>query len=63
MPWIEHPATQDGPVSLFRWLKFKIGDRLEEIGRRWADEALYPNRCPECGAAMPRRGECDHIPF
>jgi hypothetical protein len=60
--WIDHPACQDGPVSLWRWIKFHVGGRLMDIGEKWEDEALYPKRCPDCGAAM-RGTECDHIPF
>ena len=63
MPWIHHPATQDGPVSVWRWLKYQVGSWLMEKGDNMVDRALYPKRCPECGGAMPRIGECDHIPF
>lgn len=64
MPWIDHPATAgQGPVSLYRWIKYKVGVWLSDLGRRWEDEGLYPDRCPECGQRKPRFGECDHIPF
>lgn len=65
MPWIKHPATQDGPVSLLRWLKYHIGSWMQEVGYRWEDNALFPDKeiCQECGQRK-RVGEiCDHIPF
>ena len=30
--WIDHPACQDQPVSLSRWLMF----HLSEVFRRWS---------------------------
>jgi hypothetical protein len=60
---IDHPETQHGPVSLTRWLKYHIGVRLARIGMKWEDEALFPQRCPDCGAAMRGSAECDHVPF
>lgn len=27
MPWINHPACQDEPVSVARWIKWHIADR------------------------------------
>jgi hypothetical protein len=42
MPWIHHPATQDGPVSVWRWLKYQIGSRLSDLGGRWEMDALHP---------------------
>lgn len=65
MPWIEHPATQDGPVSLWRWLKYHVGIWMIQMGQAWEDEALHPERvyCPECGHRITPGVECDHIPF
>lgn len=66
MPWIHHPATQDGPVSIVRWLKYHIGWRLWELGHRLEDEALHPDRkCDGCGE-LRRKGDhrhCDDLPF
>lgn len=61
--YIEHPAVQGENVGLVRWLKYHLGVWLGRIGYRWEDNALYPDRCPECGQRKPRWGECDHIPF
>jgi hypothetical protein len=44
MPWIHHPATQDGPVSVGRWLKFHIGSWMWRVGRRLECQALHPDR-------------------
>ena len=41
MPWINHPATQDGPVSVQRWLAFKIGEWLGYWARRLEHYGLY----------------------
>lgn len=43
MPWIHHPATQDGPVSLWRWLRYHVGDWLYTRGNRMMNRALYPD--------------------
>ena len=53
MPWIHHPATQGGPVSLWRWLQFQCAQIMQRIGYRGRQleyRALYP-------------GETDNIPF
>lgn len=66
MPWIEHPATQDGPVSLWRWLKYHVGVWMQRRGNDLEDGALHPDRliCPDCGQRIPYSGwQCDHIPF
>lgn len=60
--WINHPGCEN-PVSLWRWLKYEIGDWMMRRGSELADRALYPERCPTCGAAIPRGHQCDHIPF
>jgi len=59
--WIDHPGCEN-PVSLWRWLKYEIGDWMATKGSNMMDRALYPDRCPECGGAMPKSGCCDHIP-
>lgn len=41
MPWIHHPATQDGPVSVRRWLLYHIGTYLYEWGMRLEYRALH----------------------
>lgn len=51
MPRINHPATQDGPVSVWRWFKFHLADWMIRKGYRWERQALYPDR------------EQDDIPF
>lgn len=65
--WIDHPATQGGPVGLRRWFKYHVGTRLAALGSRWEDEALHPHRCRVCGAAIPEGvnpAECDIcLPF
>lgn len=43
-PRIHHPATQGGPVSLWRWAKYHVGSRLADTGRRWEMSALHPDR-------------------
>ncbi len=43
MPWIDHPATQNGPVSWWRWLKYHVGEWMENKGRRWSFDALHPD--------------------
>lgn len=43
MPWIDHPATQNGPVSLWRWIKYHVADWMLRKGNRWEREALYPH--------------------
>lgn len=65
MPWIKHPATQDGPVSVVRWLKYHVGEWMRETGARWSDDALSPycKICPDCGQRMREGDYCDHIPF
>lgn len=40
--WIDHPAAPN-PVSMWRWLKYRVGDWLENIGRRMARRGLYPH--------------------
>lgn len=65
MPWIEHPATQDGPVSLLRWLKFHLGEWMQRKGNGFVEQALYPERtyCSDCGQPIRPGQVCDHIPF
>lgn len=48
--WIEHPACQDGPVGLRRWLAWKWSEfvyhqlcRLQHYHRRIEHKALYPD--------------------
>lgn len=65
MPWIEHPATQDGPVSLRRWIMYHVGIWMADKGRDWEDRALFPERsiCQDCGQRTRPGETCDHIPF
>lgn len=32
MPWIDHPACQDGPVSVTRWLMWKLSQWMMRVG-------------------------------
>jgi hypothetical protein len=41
--WIAHPAADSCPVSLARWLKWHISERLLRIAHRWQMDALYPD--------------------
>jgi hypothetical protein len=43
MPWIHHPACQDGPVSVWRWLKFQLSDIFGSWSRTLERQALYPH--------------------
>lgn len=52
MPWIHHPATQDGPVSVWRWIKFHVGVWLSRFGATLEYDALHPGKRDE-----------DDIPF
>lgn len=65
MPHIEHPATQGGPVSIVRWVKYHLGVWMQRKGYDWEDTALHPDNviCPECGQRKQRHEICDHIPF
>lgn len=69
MPWIDHPARQDGPASIADWLRYRIGAWMQFRGADLEHRALYPNDviCPECGNWMrpgdQPGGGCDHIPF
>jgi hypothetical protein len=45
--WIHHPATQDGPVSITRWLLYHVGDWLEKVGSGLVYRALHPDRDDE----------------
>lgn len=40
--WLHHPAIAE-PVSFRRWLAFLIGDRLERLGRRLSQWAVWPD--------------------
>lgn len=44
MPWIDHPACQDGPVSWARYLKWRLSEWLYGWSRRLEWEALHPDR-------------------
>lgn len=65
MPWIDHPARQDGPASILDWLRYHIGLWMQHRGRELERRALHPTdvRCPECGAWVSPRNSCDHLPF
>lgn len=65
MPWIDHPARQDGPASLVDWLRYHLGIWMQDKGRDLEHQALYPNdrRCPTCGAWGRPGIDCDHLPF
>lgn len=65
MPWIDHPARQDGPASVTDWLRYKLGTWMQDKGRDWEEMALNPDgkRCPDCGAWNRPGYHCDHIPF
>lgn len=39
--WIHHPACEDGPVSLRRWVAYLIASKLDEWSRRLEHFALY----------------------
>jgi hypothetical protein len=43
MPWIDHPATQGAPVSLWRWIKFHVGVWMSDKGRYLEMSALHPD--------------------
>lgn len=65
MPWIDHPARQDGPASGADWLRYKVGTWMQSVGAELERRALYPAdvRCPDCGAWNRPDYHCDHIPF
>ena len=52
MPWIYHPATQDGPVSVYRWALYHFAQWLKAIGRKG-----------QCLEDIALHGEIDEIPF
>lgn len=64
MRWIDHPACQDGPVSLTRWIKWHVSQWLDRHARRLERDALYPN-CEGCGTPRNRgdHSKCDELPF
>ena len=41
--WIDHPETQDGPVSLRRWLAWHIGNWFYDQSHRLQRWALDPD--------------------
>lgn len=41
MPWIHHPATQDGPVSIRRWLAYRWARWCDGQSRKWEYWALH----------------------
>lgn len=64
MPWIAHPACQSNPVSVGRWLRWRLSELLGRWACRLEHDALYPN-CDDCGKPR-RRGDhskCMEIPF
>jgi hypothetical protein len=65
MPWINHPARQDGPASLLDWLRYRLGTWMQRVGTDLEHRALHPNDtlCPECGHWISKGYPCDHIPF
>lgn len=65
MPWIDHPARQDGPASVIDWLRYNVGAWMQRKGANLEHRALYPNdfECPECGNWTNDGSQCDHIPF
>lgn len=64
MPWINHPACQDGPVTYRRYWKYVASDFLNRWARHLEYEALHPN-CQDCG--KPRKkgdhSNCLEVPF
>lgn len=66
MPWIDHPARQDGPASVIDWLRYHIGCWMQQRGADLEFRGLHPDarRCPECKMWVTPPGfTCDHIPF
>lgn len=65
MPWIDHPARQDGPASLLDWLRYHLGTWMQTAGADLEHRALHPTdyRCPECRGWVTPGHECDHLPF
>lgn len=65
MPWIDHPARQDGPASVADWIRYKFGMWMQEAGADLEHRALYPadQKCPVCHCWMTPGFPCDHIPF
>ena len=39
--WVQHPATQGGPVGFRRWLAWQISERLYRVQKRLERYALY----------------------
>lgn len=64
MPWIHHPACQDGPVSVGRWLRYRLSEWLGDWSRRLEHAALHPN-CEDCGRPRNRgdHSKCEQLPF
>lgn len=65
MPWIDHPARQDGPASFLDWLRYRVGIWMQDKGHDLEHRALHPKDipCPDCGAWMSPGSNCDHLPF
>lgn len=65
MPWIDHPARQDGPASIIDWIRYHLSQWMQSKGRDMEHRALYPAdvECPDCGEWMRPGASCDHIPF
>lgn len=40
--WIHHPAVDDQPVGLLRWLKWHASQWLLHLGDCWERDALHP---------------------
>lgn len=63
--WISHPAVVN-PVGPIRWARYHIGVWMHEVGRRWEDRAIDPDRkCDMCGENYWKfdHRKCDEIPF
>lgn len=65
MPWIDHPARQEGPASVMDWLRWHVSQWMLRRGAELEHRALYPAdvECTDCGQWMRPGGQCDHIPF
>lgn len=63
MPWIDHPACSE-PVSVKRWIKWKLSEWLGRISARLEWQALYPN-CQMCGKPRDEGNHsgCEELPF